>query len=159
ANQTITLPASAALSGTATDDGLPNGALLTIWSKVSGPGTVTFGNFGVLSTMATFSTSGTYVLRLTAFDSALFSTSDVTITVNLVTPTMPPAVNVGVGQTITLPAGANLSGMATDDGLPNGTLTTTWSQVNGPGTVTFTNASALSTVAVFSTSGTYLLRL
>ena len=45
-NQTITLPAVANLNGSATDDGLPNppGALTYAWSKVSGPGTVNFGN-------------------------------------------------------------------------------------------------------------------
>src|SRR5204862_1920 len=41
----VYLPATAALSGTVTDDGLPPGASLTLqWSTVSGPGTVTFAN-------------------------------------------------------------------------------------------------------------------
>jgi hypothetical protein len=45
-NQTITLPAAANLSGTVTDDGLPNppGAVTVAWSMDSGPGTVTFAN-------------------------------------------------------------------------------------------------------------------
>ena len=72
-NQTITLPASAALSGSATDDGLPNPpAMLTYaWTKFSGPGTVTFGNAANAATTATFGQAGTYVLRLTVSDSAL----------------------------------------------------------------------------------------
>src|SRR5207249_2522919 len=152
ATQTIKLPASANLSGTASDDGLPNGTLQTTWSKVSGPGTLTFGNASALNTTATFSTSGTYVLRLTANDTALSSTSDVTIIVNPANTA--PVVSAGTGQTITLPASANLSGTATDDGLPNGTLITTWSKFSGPGTVTFANANALNTSATFSTSGT-----
>jgi hypothetical protein len=82
-DQTITLPASASLSGTATDDGLPSPpTLTTTWSKFSGPGTVTFGNANALSTTASFSIDGTYVLRLTADDNALSTTDDVTITVN-----------------------------------------------------------------------------
>ena len=83
-DQTITLPSAANLSGTVTDDGLPNppAAVTTTWSKVSGPGTVTFGNANAVTTTATFSTSGTYVLRLTASDSALQATDDVQITVN-----------------------------------------------------------------------------
>jgi Malectin domain/K319L-like, PKD domain/Protein of unknown function (DUF1565) len=82
-DQTITLPASANLSGTVSDDGLPAGSTLTTaWSKLSGPGTVTFGNAGACSTTATFSVSGTYVLRLMASDTVLSSTYDVTITVN-----------------------------------------------------------------------------
>src|SRR5206468_505318 len=71
-----------------------------------------------------------------------------------------PVVNAGPDQTITLPSSANLSGTATDDALPIGsTLTTTWSKVSGPGTVTFGNVSARSTTASFSASGSYVLRL
>lgn len=83
-NQTITLPATASLSGTATDDGLPNPpATLTLtWSRFSGPGTVVFGNANAASTSATFTVAGTYVLRLSASDSAATTTSDVTVTVN-----------------------------------------------------------------------------
>jgi hypothetical protein len=47
---------------------------------VSGPGTVTFTNPAAASTTATFSTAGTYVLMLTANDSALTGTSSVTVT-------------------------------------------------------------------------------
>lgn len=41
------------------------------WSVQSGPGTVTFGNASALSTTATFSTAGRYVLRCTATDASL----------------------------------------------------------------------------------------
>ena len=53
-----------------------------------------------------------------------------------------PVVNAGADQQVTLPATAALSGTASDDGLPAppATLTTTWSQLSGPGTVTFGNA-------------------
>ena len=83
-DQTVTLPNSANLAGTATDDGLPNppGTLSTTWSKASGPGTVTFGDPSALSTTATFSAAGPYVLRLTADDSALQTSDDLTVTVN-----------------------------------------------------------------------------
>ena len=153
------------MNGTATDDGLPNppGTLTTTWSKLSGPGTVTFGNPGAKSTTASFSAAGTYVLRLSATDSALSSTSDITITVNpvLTLTNQPPVVSAGSNKTITLSSSVTLSGTATDDGLPNppGTLTTTWSKVSGPGTVTFGNASAKNTTASFSAAGTYVLRL
>jgi hypothetical protein len=84
ADQTITQPASANLAGTASDDGLPNppATLTTTWSKLSGPGTVTFGNVNALSTTASFSTSGVYTLRLTANDGALAPVDDVIVTVN-----------------------------------------------------------------------------
>jgi PKD repeat protein len=42
---------------------------------------VTFGNAGARATTATFSTAGSYTLRLTANDSALTGTDDIIITV------------------------------------------------------------------------------
>src|SRR3989442_1923717 len=72
-----------------------------------------------------------------------------------------PVVIAGLDQVITLPGSANLTGVAIDDGQPNppGVLTTTWSQVSGPGTVSFSNPSALISTATFSESGAYVLRL
>ena len=161
-NQTITFPATAALSGSVSDDGLPNppAAVTVGWSKVSGPGTVSFVNPNAVSTTASFSASGTYVLRLTANDGALLTNDTVQITV-LPVPNSAPLVNAGPDQTITLPAGAVVSGTVSDDGKPNppGIVTLTWSKGSGPGTVSFQNASALSTTATFSVSGTYVLRL
>lgn len=83
-DRTVTLPNSANLDGTVSDDGLPNPpvTVTTTWSKFSGPGTVTFGNANAVDTTANFSAAGTYVLRLTASDSALSANDDVTITVN-----------------------------------------------------------------------------
>ncbi|WP_041584612.1 Ig-like domain-containing protein [Syntrophus aciditrophicus] len=84
ADQTITFPGSAALAGTASDDGLPSppATLTYSWSKVSGPGTVTFGSASSLATTASFSAAGTYTLRLTVSDSALSSSDDIVVTVN-----------------------------------------------------------------------------
>jgi hypothetical protein len=88
-DRTITLPATASLAGTASDDGLPSppAKMTFAWSKVSGPGTVTFGNGSALSTTASFSAAGTYTLRLAASDSALTSTDNVVVTVNAAPPT------------------------------------------------------------------------
>jgi hypothetical protein len=157
----VTLPAPASLDGTVTDDGLPNppGALTTTWSTVSGPGTVTFGDAAAVDTTARFSAAGLYVLRLTAHDGLLNASDDVTITVNAANE--PPRVNAGPDQTVTLPAPASLDGTVTDDGLPNppGALTTRWSAVSGPGTVTFADPVAVDTTARFSAAGLYVLRL
>jgi hypothetical protein len=89
-NQSVTLPNSANLDGTVTDDDLPNPptTVTTTWSKVSGPGTVSFGNANAVNTTASFSKSGTYVLRLTASDSKLQASDDVTVTVDPGTFTM-----------------------------------------------------------------------
>ncbi|MDF3035285.1 MAG: hypothetical protein K0S28_559 [Paucimonas sp.] len=70
------------LSGTVSDDGLPAAIPLSVsWSKLSGPGSVSFGNTFALNSNATFALPGTYVLRLTASDSQLSASSDVVITV------------------------------------------------------------------------------
>src|SRR3979490_2092176 len=76
-------------------------------------------------------------------------------------PNLAPVVNAGVDQVITLPSSANLTGVAIDDGQPNppGVLRAAWSPVSGPGTVSFSNASALNSTATFSASGAYVLRL
>jgi hypothetical protein len=81
ADQNVVLPGTASLAATVSDDGLPNppSALTLTWSKVSGPGTVSFGSPNASATTATFSTNGTYVLRLTASDSALSSYDDVVV--------------------------------------------------------------------------------
>ena len=79
----VTLPSSATLNGTVTDDGFPIGSTLTIlWSKVSGPGTVSFSNPNTASTTASFSSAGTYVLKLSASDSELSASDEVVVTVS-----------------------------------------------------------------------------
>ena len=71
ADQTINEGASAALNGTASDDGLPGGQLSAAWPVASGPGAVTFGDPSSMSTQASFAAAGDYVLRLTVSDGAL----------------------------------------------------------------------------------------
>ena len=82
-DQSITVPANTvSLNGSATDDGQPNGTITYSWTKVSGSGTVTFGNTSQAVTTAQFSAAGTYTLRLKADDGQLSATDDVVITVN-----------------------------------------------------------------------------
>ncbi len=155
-NQTVNQPFPATLSGSVTETN-PPGALTSTWTKISGPGTVTFANANSAATTATFSATGSYVLQLAGSDGTKTNTATVTVTVN---PDPGPVVSAGVNQTITLPATASLSGSVTQSPLPPGaTLTSTWSLTSGPGTVTFGNASALSTTASFSTAGTFVLKL
>lgn len=158
-DQTIALPRVATLNGIVTDDGFPEGSTLTLlWTQVSGPGTTTFEAPLATETLASFSEAGTYVLRLTATDGDLSASSEITITVH--PENAAPVANAGTDQTISLPATAQLSGSATDDGWPFGsTLATEWSQVDGPGLVSFSSANATVTSASFSAPGVYLLRL
>lgn len=81
-DQSISPGASALLSGTATDDGLPSSTLVISWSKVSGPGSVVFAAPGSLATSASFGGAGVYVLRLTANDSQVATSDDLTVTVS-----------------------------------------------------------------------------
>jgi hypothetical protein len=164
ADSTVTLPASALLHGTVSDDGLPNppGFTTKSWTRVSGPGTVTFGDPTAADTTASFGAAGTYLLRLTATDSALTTADDVTVVVNPQSSTnSAPSVFAGNDQTITLPGSASLSGTVSDDGLPNppGSTAVAWSKVSGPGSVSFADPSSTSTLASFSVDGAYVLRL
>jgi RHS repeat-associated protein len=162
ADQTITLPATASLSGSVTDDGKPAGVTVTSrWAFVSGPATVTFAAGTALSTPATFSTAGTYVLRLTADDTEHIVSDTITIIVNPVPPNKAPVVNAGADQVINPPANtAALVGTVTDDGLPpNSSLTYQWTKISGPGNVTFSNPTSLTTNVTVSEAGAYILRL
>ena len=79
--QTVILPSPAILSGAVTDDGLPAASTVSVtWTKVSGPGTVTFDNANQANTSAAFSVAGSYVLQLSATDGTLTTNSTVAIT-------------------------------------------------------------------------------
>ncbi len=107
--QTITLPDKAALTATATDDGLPkpyrrspsnpdrdsqprrSRGVQIKWIQYRGPGKVTFdpaasevvyGEPVTITSKMTFSAPGIYVLRAVADDGQLFTSHDVTVTVN-----------------------------------------------------------------------------
>ncbi len=158
-DQSITLPANANLDGTVSDPDAGD-TLTSTWSKVSGPGTVTFGNANNVDTSAAFSSAGTYVLRLSTSDGTATTTDDVQITVAAQPQgNTAPVVSAGPDRAITTPGGASLDGTVSDDGQPNGTTTQSWSQVSGPGTTTFTDSTAVDTTATFSVEGTYVLRL
>jgi Domain of unknown function (DUF5060)/Putative collagen-binding domain of a collagenase len=157
--------AQLALNGSASDDGLPAGSTLsTVWTRVSGPAAVSFANASATATTATFTASGSYTLRLAASDGDLTTADEIVVTVGTQQPAnQAPVVNAGPDTTATL-AGSSaqlaLDGSASDDGLPGGsTLSTVWTRVSGPAAVSFADASATATTAVFSTAGTYLLRL
>jgi hypothetical protein len=160
AAQTISSGSPASLNGTVTDDGFPAPATLTAtWSKVNGPGTVTFGNQNAVDTTATFSLAGSYTLRLSVTDGHLTTSDTVVINVSDGTTNLPPTVSAGTDLTVTLSSRATLNGIVNDDGLPApATITATWSMDSGPGTVTFANANAATTTATFSATGTYVLR-
>ncbi len=164
ADQTISAPTTSVnVSGSVSDDGLPNppGATTKTWSQLSGPATVTFGDASNPVTTADGLTAvGDYVLRLTGDDSAL-SGAD-TLVVHVVA-NQPPTVDAGSDQTISAPlTSVNLAGSVSDDGFPNppGATTKTWSQLSGPATVTFGDASnPVTTASGLTETGDYVLQL
>jgi hypothetical protein len=108
-DQSVPFPDPALLSGEVNDDGLPEGGVLTTtWSKASGPGDVTFADATALSTAATFSEVGVYVLELTASDGELTSSDSLVINVTSPpnsAPTIEPIADVfvGEGETVVVP--------------------------------------------------------
>lgn len=166
-SQTIVLPTtSAALNGTVTDDGLPvvPGVVTTLWSLHQGTGTVTFDNAAAVDTTAHFPGAGVYVLRLLADDGDKTSSDFVTITVaedNTPPANTAPTVDAGANQNVTVEQTATLSGIASDDGLPNppGALTYAWSLLSGPSGSTIANPNQLSTQMSFTQPGEYIVRL
>lgn len=73
-----------------------------------------------------------------------------------------PYVSAGTDRQIVLPeTNAVLSGLVIDDGLPvsPGVTTALWTQVSGPGGVTFQDPAVVNTTASFPTTGVYVLSL
>ncbi len=163
---TITLPTdTVSLDGTVTDDGYPDppATVTTTWSKVSGPGTVTFVNDAAVDTDATFTVPGDYVLQLEADDTDLTSSDQVAITVNP-DPSFnyAPAVDAGADKAITLPTNSvSIDATVTDDGNPNppSTVTYAWTQISGTAGVVFGTPTAVDTTATFPAADIYVLRL
>lgn len=89
-DQSVTLPATAILAGSYVNS--LGGTVSLGWSKASGPGTVSFSAANAANTTASFSTAGTYVLRLTASAASVSVYDDVTVTVQNAPDTVSPTV-------------------------------------------------------------------
>jgi hypothetical protein len=159
-DRTVTWPGNATLSGTVTDDGQPTAAIQLNWTRVSGPGAVTFSPSNAATTTASFSAAGTYVLGLTASDGELSASDQLMVTVATTT-NKAPTVNSGADRSIILTGSTALTATVSDDGLPSppGTLTLSWTRVSGTGSVTFSAPNAATTNASFSIAGVYVIRL
>ena len=100
-DQTLTPSVQISLNGTVQDDGLPGPpqALSTMWTQMSGPGTVGFTDATILNTSALFPSAGVYVLKLFATDGELSSEDTVTFIVE--------EVNQSGGTTDSTPGGTD----------------------------------------------------
>lgn len=106
----------------------------------------------------TYSSPGTYSTILTVTDNeGTTGTTTKTIQVNPIN--LPPQVDAGADQTITLPSAAILNGTMMDDGIPNNSTSVTWTIISGPGSVLLTDSQSPSTTVSFSEEGNYVLRL
>jgi hypothetical protein len=90
---TTIVGADALLAGTATDDGLPAGGVLSVaWTVVSGPGAPQIERPDQPATPVRFDVPGTYVLELIASDSELSASDEVTIVVEAGGTMHPPVI-------------------------------------------------------------------
>ena len=73
------------LTGTATDEGLPDppAALTTTWARIGGPDGAVITDESSLTTDVTVTESGTYVFELTAFDGESYGSDTVTVIVGI----------------------------------------------------------------------------
>jgi hypothetical protein len=125
-------------------------AMTYLWTKISGPGTVSFGSAAALTTTMTASTDGVYVLGLTATDAAGNSS---TSTMNLTRDTTAPTVS--TGPDLIVNSQVTVTGTASDATA----MTYLWTQSSGTGTVTFGSANALTTTMTANADGVYVVRL
>lgn len=143
-DQNITLPTSTAtLAGSFTDD---SAGVTVLWTKLSGSGNITTPTS--LTSGITGLTAGASVFRLTVTDFyGLTSSDNMTITT---ANQAPPTVSAGADRTLQLPTTQlTLTGTASSTG---SIASRQWSQVNGPGTITFGTPTANSTTATFPTT-------
>jgi gliding motility-associated-like protein len=137
----------AALQATLAANTPASGAVTRSWSQVSGPSTVVFGNASIANTTATVTVPGTYVFRWTLDNGTCQSIDDVQVRYGS-TPNAP------------VPTAADV---CSKTGVLSGTApmfeTVTWSQVSGPGTATFGDASNINTSVTVDTYGAYVFNL
>jgi RHS repeat-associated protein len=160
--QTINLAVTntALLNGYVTDDGLPLGSVLSInWTNFLGPAKAQIINSNQASTAVVFTNVGTYQFTLSASDSQYTITNNLAI---VVISNRPPVVYGGPNKNLTNQVAFELQGNASDDGLPYGILTATWTMISGPDVVYFANPNLTNTIITLNSpdeEGTYDLRL
>lgn len=156
ANQAITLPASATLRGTVTTVSASGTAVAAsvAWSRISGPGTVTFRSPSALATTASFSAAGSYQLQLAASYGGQWYTDTVTVQVNAA-----PVIGTGKTSTTTWQNAAFTSQTASFtaefDAIPNAAGSDGITALSTSAISSYTNAAA---IVRFNTNGTIDLR-
>ena len=152
---TITLPTnSIILNGSGTD---VDGSIASYnWVKLTG-GAANIVSANTASTNVSGLTQGSYTFQLTVTDNNGVSATDVVNVTVLAAPNVPPMVNAGSDQVITLPVNqVTLSGSAID---ADGSIVSyAWVKMTGPAAFIM-DASSASTVVAGLTEGVYTFRL
>jgi hypothetical protein len=108
----------------------------------------------------TLGESATAMARAYAAGMSPSAVASASFTISAEPVNQPPIVSAGVDQNGIVGEVVNLYGSASDDGLPYGTLTVTWSVVVGnAASVAIADPSSASTSATFAAEGDYSLRL
>lgn len=139
---------------TVSDPSPSSGGLTYLWTKQSGPGTITFGSANAEDTIVSASQDGTYVLLLTVNDAAGNSSGS---TFTLVWDTQAPTVN--AGSNVSKKTLFNTASTVSDPSPSSGGLVYSWTKLSGPGTITFGTASTQNTTITASQDGAYVIRL
>ena len=159
-NQTINLPVNTTtLSGSGSD---PDGTIASYqWAVISGPAGSVINNPAVAQTQLSNLIAGTYIVQLKVTDnSGAIGIATAQITVNPPSPhiNVPPTVNAGSDQSITLPTSTtSLNGTASDQ---DGTITSyQWNMISGPGTCNIAHTNTAQTSVSGLVQGVYKFQL
>jgi len=127
------------------------------WSKISGPTSYLIADSTSAITLVNKLVQGTYQFQLTVNDSRGGTGKD-TIILTVNAPNIPPVVNAGNDQTITLPLNSRtLSGSGNDvDGIVTRYL---WSKISGPANYNIVNSTSAVTTINELVQGTYQFQL
>ncbi len=156
----ILAPATVALDGVVTDDGLPSGVLTSRWVAVEAPAPVGIAADTHPASSATFTQPGVYVFHLIAGDTQFTVLDEAVVVVRAPGVTHnPPLVDAGPDRSVLQIHSLTLSASVADDGLPNPVTALQWSQVSGPGPAVFSAPASQETVVTFPAPGDYRLRL
>jgi hypothetical protein len=139
-------------------NGVPMAAPLTVIMTPSGAQPSSTGT-GYIGNVAALTRGWSGDLSDLRIYNRILSGPEVQILANAASVNYAPSVHAGGNQSIIWPSAASLSGTVADNGNPSSAVTTAWSEVSGPGAVTFGNAGVLATTANFSAPGTYQLQL
>jgi RHS repeat-associated protein len=157
----LRLPNALEITASASDDGQPtNSSLSYQWTTISGPGGASFSPDNQLTTTASFTNTGRYVLGLVVSDTQLSSTGKVLVVVS--PENFAPTGTLSGLANINLPHSLFITNTIADDGQPVGAAPQlSWSVTNGPagGRVVFSQVSSNVTEVQFATPGDYALKL